>query len=76
MAPQWIFLCYRRKDSALQAGRIFEALNARFAGEVFRDVESIDIGANWIEALRQSVLSAEVLVVIVGLKRLVVWAFR
>jgi len=66
MLNQWIFLCYRRKDSAGQATRIFDALNVRFAGEVFKDVESIDIGANWIETLRQSVLSAEVLVVVIG----------
>lgn len=66
MLNKWIFLCYRRKDSAVQAGRIFDALNARFPGEVFRDVESIDIGVNWIKELRQSVLAAEVLVVVIG----------
>jgi len=66
MLHRWIFLCYRRKDSAGPAGRIFDALNARFPGEVFRDVESIDIGVHWIEELRQSVLAADVLVVIIG----------
>ena len=66
MLHKWIFLCYRRKDSAVQSGRIFDALNARFPGEVFRDVESIDAGVNWVEELRQSVLSAEVLVVVIG----------
>lgn len=66
MLHKWIFLCYRRKDSAGQVGRIFDALNARFPGDVFRDVESIDPGVNWIEELRQSVLSADVLVVVIG----------
>lgn len=63
---KWIFVCYRRKDSAGQARRIFETLNARFPGEVFRDTESIDLGVDWIEELRQSVLGAEALVVVIG----------
>jgi WD40 repeat protein len=66
MLHNWIFLCYRRTDSAVETGRIFDALNARFPGEVFRDVESIDVGVHWIEELRQSVLSADVLVVVIG----------
>ena len=66
MLHNWIFLCYRRTDSTLQTDRIFDALNTRFPGEVFRDVESIDVGVRWIEELRESVLSADVLVVVIG----------
>src|ERR1051326_8059685 len=66
MAHKWIFLCYRRQDSAVQAGRIFHALNARFPDQVFQDVESIDIGVDWTDELRESILSADVLVVVIG----------
>lgn len=66
MSHKWIFLCYRRQDSTVQAGRIFEALNARFPDQVFQDVASIAIGVNWVEELRESVLAADVLLVVIG----------
>jgi WD40 repeat protein len=66
MPHKWIFLCYRRQDSTVQAGRIFDVLNARFPDQVFQDVESIDIGVDWTDELRESVLSADVLVVVIG----------
>lgn len=66
MAHEWIFICYRRKDSAAQSARLFEALNVHFPGQVFQDVASIDAGDNWTEELRESVLGADVLVVVIG----------
>ena len=66
MPHKWIFLCYRRQDSASQVGRIFNALSARFPDQVFQDVESIDIGVDWTDELRESVLSADVVVVVIG----------
>src|SRR5262245_20644175 len=66
MSDQWIFLCYRRRDSARHAARIFDALNRRFPGQVFQDVESIDFGADWTGELRESIRGADVLIVLIG----------
>jgi WD40 repeat protein len=66
MSHKWLFLCYRRQDSTVQAGRIFDVLNARFPDQVFQDVETIEIGVNWTDQLRESLLSADVLILVIG----------
>jgi hypothetical protein len=61
-----IFLSYRRDDSTSATGRLADALEARFGDErVFRDRE-IGAGENFVEAIRRSVESATVVLVIVG----------
>ena len=61
-----IFLSYRRDDSASATGRLADALEAHFGDErVFRDHE-IAAGENFVEAIRRSVESATVVLVIVG----------
>jgi hypothetical protein len=48
MAGEAIFVGYRRDDTADVAGRIFDALEARFGRDrVFKDVDNIPIGANF-----------------------------
>lgn len=66
MNRKWIFLCYRRHDSSIPANRLFQLLNAGYPDQVFQDVESIDIGVDWADRLRESLLSADVLVVVIG----------
>jgi hypothetical protein len=40
-----IFICYRRADTAGEAGRLYDRLSARFGEDrVFRDVETIPLG--------------------------------
>jgi hypothetical protein len=61
-----IFLSYRRDDSTSATGRLADALEARFGDDrVFRDRE-IAAGENFVEAIRRSVESATVVLVVVG----------
>ncbi len=62
-----IFLSYRREDTGGHAGWLYDALGARFgAGEVFKDVDTIDLGADFAEAIEGAVRSCDVLVVLIG----------
>ena len=61
-----IFLSYRRDDSTSATGRLADALEAHFGDDrVFRDRE-IGAGDNFVEAIRRSVGSATVVLVVVG----------
>ena len=61
-----IFLSYRRQDSQSATGRLADALEAHFGDErVFRDREFV-AGEDFVDAIRRSVQSATVLLVVVG----------
>ena len=61
-----IFLSYRRDDSTSATGRLADVLEAHFGDDrVFRDRE-IGAGENFVEAIRRSVESATVVLVVVG----------
>ena len=61
-----IFLSYRRQDSQSATGRLADDLEARFGDErVFRDRE-IAAGDDFVEAIRRSVDSSTVVLVVVG----------
>jgi hypothetical protein len=61
-----IFLSYRRQDSQSATGRLADDLEARFGDErVFRDHE-IAAGDDFVDAIRRSVESATVVLVVVG----------
>jgi hypothetical protein len=61
-----IFLSYRRDDSTSATGRLADVLEAHFGDErVFRDRE-IGAGENFVEAIRRSVESSTVVLVVVG----------
>jgi TIR domain len=62
-----IFLNYRRADTAGHAGRLTDLLDARFGrGTVFRDVESIDGGTDFVHAIQRAVGSARLMLVLIG----------
>jgi hypothetical protein len=62
-----VFLSYRRSDSAGQAGRLHDALVARFGdGAVFHDVSSIDAGDDFVRALTAAVADSDVMLVVIG----------
>lgn len=62
-----IFISYRRDDSAAAAGRIYDALSARFGPEhVFRDVDTIEAGADFAQRIRQSLKTCKVQLVVIG----------
>ena len=62
-----IFISYRREDSAGYAGRLYDRLVAHFGSErVFMDVEGIDPGTDFVEAIERAVGSCKVLIVLIG----------
>lgn len=62
-----IFLSYRRDDSAGFAGRLADALEAEFgAGSVFRDVDDIRPGEDFIQAIESHLREVGAVLVMIG----------
>src|SRR5262245_65665204 len=62
-----LLLSYRRADSAAIAGRIFDRLVARYgATSVFMDVDNIPFGTDFREHIRETLLTSDLLVAILG----------
>ncbi|NMF90330.1 ankyrin repeat domain-containing protein [Aromatoleum petrolei] len=67
MANPAIFISYRRDDCSGDAGRIFDRLVEHFGRErVFRDVEAIPAGEDFVEAIRHRIEQSDVLLVLIG----------
>lgn len=67
MTSPAIFISYRRDDASGEAGRIFDRLVAQFGRErVFRDVDAIPAGEDFVEAIRHRIRQADVLLVLIG----------
>jgi TIR domain len=63
---QKVFICYRREDTAAHAGRLYDAMVARFGeSNVFMDVD-IAPGVDFVERITQVVSSCLVLIVVMG----------
>ena len=64
-----IFISYRREDSAGGTGRLSEHLKERFgADSIFMDIDTIEPGVDFTEALKKAVNSCDVLLAIIGPK--------
>ena len=64
-----IFISYRREDSAGYAGRLSDALESRFgAGRVFRDVDDINPGEDFVQRLETALANCAVLLAVIGRK--------
>ncbi len=62
-----VFINYRREDAAGEAGRLYDALTARFGkGYVFMDVVAIQAGADFAHAINQAVGACDVAVTVIG----------
>jgi TIR domain len=62
-----IFMSYRRDDTRHVAGRLADDLAPHFgAGNVFRDIEAIDPGVDFVLALQQALKSCVVMLVLIG----------
>ncbi len=62
-----IFVSYRRSDSAGFAGRLAQALSDHFGRAiVFRDIEDIEPGLDFVEAINKSIGDCDVLLVVMG----------
>lgn len=62
-----IFLSYRREDSGPTTARICDHLQNHFGDDaIFRDVDSISLGTDFRERIRETIEKANVLIVIIG----------
>jgi len=62
-----IFISYRRDESAGYAGRIAERFIEHFGEDrVFRDVDSVEAGLDFEEAIKSAVDSSGVLIAVIG----------
>src|SRR5215475_1161753 len=67
MASPAIFISYRREDSVGHAGRLFDRLAEHFGRErIYRDIDTIQAGENFVETVRQKVNVADVVLVLIG----------
>lgn len=65
--PIKVFICYRRADSIDITGRIYDRLSDTFGKEsVFKDVDSIPLGKDYREVLRESVSQCSIFLVVIG----------
>jgi hypothetical protein len=66
--PTWeLFVAYRRVDAPGHAGRIGDRLIGHFgSGQVFKDVESLPLGVDFVEFIRDKLQRAFAMVVIIG----------
>jgi hypothetical protein len=62
-----VFISYRRQESSGMAGRLYDRLAARFGDDqVFMDVDAIDLGVDFGEAIAQALSSCTVLLAVIG----------
>lgn len=62
-----IFISYRREDSAGWTGRLAERLKQKFGSEsIFIDIDTIQPGTDFTEALRSAVGACDVLLAMIG----------
>jgi len=66
-AASRIFISYRRDDTAYAAGWLFDRLVDAFGPEqVFKDVDSIALGDDFVDAITAAVSSMDVLLALIG----------
>lgn len=62
-----IFISYRREETAYPAGWLFDRLEARYGQEqIFKDVDSIAPGEDFVERITTAVASCDVLLALIG----------
>lgn len=66
-ASHKIFLNYRREDSSGYAGRLYDRLTARYGAEnVFIDIDSLDPGVDFADAIHETLSKCGIVLVIIG----------
>lgn len=62
-----VFICYRREDAPATTGRIYDHLVQSFGeGSVFKDVDSIPVGADFPSHIQRILRQATAQVVVIG----------
>lgn len=64
---QGIFISYRRQDSQSAAGRLADHLRENMHGvPIFRDVETIEPGVDFVDAIGRALQSCRILLAVIG----------
>src|SRR5262245_22637030 len=62
-----IFISYRREDTAGYTGRLASDLIQHFGQDrIFQDIDQIDAGADFVEAIHEALDKCEIVLVVVG----------
>lgn len=62
-----IFISYRRDDTRQAAGRLADDLSDQLGAErIFRDIEKIELGVDFEQALNQALENCEIMLVLIG----------
>jgi hypothetical protein len=62
-----IFISYRREDTAYPAAWLYDRLADRYGdGQIFKDVDSIELGDDFIQVIKTAVESCDVLLALIG----------
>ncbi|HEY9377182.1 MAG TPA: TIR domain-containing protein [Jiangellaceae bacterium] len=61
-----VFISYRREETAYPAGWLYDRLADRYGGQVFKDVDSIQLGDDFVEVITRAVASCDVLLALIG----------
>jgi TIR domain len=62
-----VFISYRREETAYAAGWLFHRLVDRFGrGQIFKDIDSIQLGDDFVEVITAAVGSCDVLLALIG----------
>jgi tetratricopeptide (TPR) repeat protein len=62
-----VFISYRREETAYAAGWLFDRLVDRFGrGQIFKDIDSIQLGDDFVEVITSAVGSCDVLLALIG----------
>ena len=72
-APGRIFMSYRREETGYPAAWLFDRLASHFGrSEVFKDIDSIELGDDFVEKITTAVGSCDVLLALIGARWLTV----
>jgi hypothetical protein len=65
--PGGVFISYRREETAYAAGWLYDRLRDRFgAGRIFKDIDNIEPGDDFVESITTAVGSCDVLLALIG----------
>jgi len=66
-APIRVFINYRREETGYPAGWLYDRLGQRFGvAGIFKDVDSIALGDDFVEAITRAVETCDVLIALIG----------
>jgi hypothetical protein len=67
--PWPVYISYRRQDAEFLARAVYDRLSSHFGyGQVFIDVDSIELGDDFVEVITRAVTSCNVLLALIGLE--------